>query len=101
MKAENTKQLYIVIALLSLIVIAQGYFMYALNGTMPAGVHNASHQEKGLHSFFNSPEPDPFKQIKQFQEKMHHDMEKMHTVFSNDPFFTKAYEPILPMSDMK
>lgn len=102
MKAENSTLLYIVIALLSLIVIAQGYVMYALrDSTHPVGFASHAHSDKGLHRIFDTPAHDPFKEIQRMQEEMRQNFGQFNSIFANDPLFKGAYEPILPMSDIK
>jgi len=110
MKADNSKFLYIVLALLSLVVLGQSYFLYDLKasqGNEPTQkIETTVAKNPVKDEFFrnfNATSSDPFEQIQRMQEQMQQSFGHFNSMFADDPFFKEAFNNMStsPLSDIQ
>jgi len=108
MKADTIKPLYIILALLSIVVIVQSYFLYDLKqGLETKSTHKTAVIAKPFKGdFFNNfkaSRTDPFEQMQRMQEEMRQSFGHFNSIFADDPFFKEAFKTmsISPLSDIK
>ena len=110
MKADNFKPLYIILALLSVVVLVQSYFLYDLKtGLESKPTQKIEHvvakipQKDDFVKNFNATNSDPFEQMQRMQEQMQKSFGEFNSIFADDPFFQEALNNMStsPLSDIK
>lgn len=105
MRKHYIKTLYILITVLFVALIAQGYFIY----TLQEQVNKKENQQlsielpKSSQVSYQTHSIDPFKEIQKIQEHMMQEFGNFNSMFANDPFFQNAFSNshFSPMSDIK
>jgi len=104
MNSDRSKIFMGILALLSLVIVVQSYFLYDLSQSIKA---DKPVQSPALvvkkDTMFNAHNSDPFKQMQRMQEQMHKSFGEFNSIFANDPFFKEAYSqmPGFPLSDIQ
>jgi len=110
MEAKNLKPFYALVALLFIVVMAQGYFIYDLKKEQATAanqelVHINQYQPNRQlsSSGYTSNSVDPFVQMQKMQEKMLSSFGQFNSLFANDPFFQEAFAhmAVSPLADIK
>lgn len=104
MRKDNIKPLYILIGLLFIALIVQGYFIYNLQQ------ENVEKKRETSLTHMATDRPisqtnnyiDPFVEMQKIQERMMNEFGSFNSMFANDPFFQSAFSntQLSAMSDI-